>query len=47
MPTMTAYGCSKMAVEAMSDILRLELLKHAVSVSVIGACVRRVGGVSV
>ncbi len=37
MPTMTAYGCSKMAVEAVSDIMRLELLRHRVSVSVIGA----------
>jgi short-subunit dehydrogenase len=37
MPTMTSYGCSKMAVETVSDILRLELIKHNVSVSVIGA----------
>lgn len=34
---MTAYGCSKMAVETVSDILRLELLRHGVSVSILGA----------
>lgn len=37
LPAVTAYTCSKAAVEAFSDILRLELLNHGVSVSVIGA----------
>ena len=37
LPAVTAYTCSKAAVEAFSDILRLELRKHGISVSVIGA----------